>query len=61
LNRDEVQGNKYFSKGQHRGNIGEGQLHLNRENIAEFKQYEVQSTDIKPSVISAYKRLRKLT
>ena len=59
LNRDEVQGNKYFSKGQHRGNIGEGQLHLNRENIAEFKQYEVQSTSIKKAVINAYKRQKK--
>jgi hypothetical protein len=59
LNRDEVQGNKYFSQGQHRGNIGEGQLHLNRENITEFKQYEVQSTSIKKAVINAYKRQKK--
>jgi hypothetical protein len=60
LNRDEVEGNKYFSKGQHSGNIGEGQLHLNKDNIGEFEQYEVQSTHIKKAIISAYKRLRKL-
>ena len=53
LASDEVQKNKYFSKGQHRGNIGEGQLHLNRENISDFKNYEVQSTAIKNAVICA--------
>lgn len=61
LNRDEVQGNKYFSKGQHRGNIGEGQLHLNRDNMAEFKKYEVVSTQIKNATIQAYKRETKST
>ena len=60
LSRDEVESNKYFSKGQHRGNIGEGQLHLTNENISEFKQYEVQSTAIKDSVVNAYKRLMRL-
>lgn len=59
LSCNEVESNKYFSKGQHRGNVGEGQLHLNRENIAEFKQYEVQSTSIKKAVINAYKRQKK--
>lgn len=60
LSRDEVQNNKYFSKGQHRGNIGEGQLHLNRDNISEFQQYEVKPPDIKDAVIRAYKRQYKL-
>lgn len=49
LNRDEVQKNKYFSKGQHRGYVGEGQLHLNHDNISEFKQFEVKPPDIKKS------------
>lgn len=61
LSRSEVKNNKYFSKGQHRGNIGEGQLHLNRNNIAEFKKYEVISTQIKDAIIQAYKRETKLT
>jgi hypothetical protein len=61
LNRDEVEGNKYFSKGQHRGNIGEGQLHLTDRNIHDFKQYEVESTAIKQAIIGAYKRLHNLT
>ncbi len=60
LSSDEVQNNRYFSKGQHRGNIGEGQLHLNRENISEFKKYEVKSTEIKEAVIEVYKRQKKI-
>ena len=35
----ELKGNPYYSKGQHRGNVGEGQLHLRHENIDEFKNY----------------------
>ncbi|MFH1881300.1 MAG: hypothetical protein ABIL62_01145 [Planctomycetota bacterium] len=61
LTRDEIQNNKYFSKGQHRGNIGEGQLHLKDDNISEFKQYEILPTDIKEAVIRAYKRQNKIT
>jgi len=60
LSSNEVQNNRYFSKGQHRGNIGEGQLHLNRDNISEFQQYEVRSPDIKGALIRAYKRQHKL-
>jgi len=60
LTSDEVQNNKYFSRGQHRGNVGEGQLHLNRKNISAFNQYEVKSTRIKESVIEAYKRQKKI-
>jgi len=56
LTSDEVRSNKYFSKGQHRGNVGEGQLHLTNENISGFKKCEVNSTDIKNAVVNAYKR-----
>lgn len=56
----EVQNNKYFSKGQHRGNVGEGQLHMNRENITEFRQYEIKSTDLRNAVIKAYKRQKEM-
>lgn len=58
LNAKEVKQNKYFSKGQHRGNIGEGQLHLNQDNIFKFTKYETRSTEIKSAIIEAYKRLR---
>jgi hypothetical protein len=60
LSRSDVENNRYFSRGQHRGNVGEGQLHLNRENIAEFDRYEVKSTDIKKSIIEAYRRQHKI-
>lgn len=60
LSRDEVQNNKYFSKGQHRGNIGEGQLHLTRDNVSEFQKCEVKPPVIKDAVIRAYKRQYKL-
>lgn len=59
LNSKEIQTNKYFSKGQHRGNIGEGQLHINRENISDFERYEVKSTEIKKAVIRAYMRMKR--
>ncbi|HAX61858.1 MAG TPA: hypothetical protein DCX95_04800 [Elusimicrobia bacterium] len=60
LSSDEVKRNKYFSKGQHRGNVGEGQLHLNQDNISDFVKYEVKSTEIKNAVMEAYKRQKKI-
>ena len=56
LSSDEVKNNKYYSKGQHRGNNGEGQLHIKEDNINEFKKYEVKSNKLKEAVIDAYKR-----
>ena len=52
----EVASNKYYSKGQHRGNEGEGQLHFNRENINSFKKYEAKPKDLLEKIIKAYKR-----
>ena len=52
----EVAKNKYYSKGQHRGNTGEGQLHLKHDNIKEFRKYEVQPKDLLNKIIKAYKR-----
>ncbi|MBN2139274.1 MAG: hypothetical protein JW720_15840 [Sedimentisphaerales bacterium] len=52
----EVEGNRYYSKGQHRGNVGEGQLHLRHDNIDEFKQYEVQGRDLLNAIRNAYER-----
>lgn len=58
----EVENNSYYSKDQHRGNVGEGQLHLNQENIQNFDKYVVGSTHLEKAIIAAYKkemRLRK--
>lgn len=55
----EVKNSRYFSKGQHRGNVGEGQLHLKRDNISNFEEYEVRSTTIKEATLAAYIRKKK--
>ena len=52
----EVEKNKYYSKGQHRGNVGEGQLHLNQDNLKDFRKYEVQPKDLLDKIIRAYKK-----
>jgi len=56
LSSDEVKNNKYYSKGQHRGNTGEGQLHLKDDNIKEFDKYEIKSNELKDAIIKAYYR-----
>lgn len=52
----EVKSNRYYSRKQHRGNIGEGQLHIKNNNINEFVQYECTPKEIKQAVIDAYER-----
>ncbi len=56
LSSDEVKSNKYYSKGQHRGNVGEGQLHLKEDNIKDFQIYEVKPNELKEAIIRAYER-----
>lgn len=51
LSSDEVKNNKYYSKGQHRGNVGEGQLWLKETNIDDFKEYEVTVRGILNAII----------
>jgi hypothetical protein len=58
LSSQEVESNKYYSGGQHRGNVGEGQLHLRHDNIDEFKVYEVKSNELKEKIIEANERQR---
>ncbi len=50
----EVENNKHYSRDQHRGNTGEGQLHLNRDNIKKFKKYETQPKELLEKIIKAY-------
>jgi hypothetical protein len=56
LSSNEVLNNKYYSKGQHRGNTGEGQLHLKEDNIKEFQVYEAKPNELKEAIIRAYER-----
>jgi hypothetical protein len=60
LSSDEVKNNKYYSKGQHRGNVGEGQLHIKDDNIKEFAPYEVKSNKLEDAIIRAFKKQSKL-
>lgn len=55
----ELAANRYYSAGQHRGNTGEGQLHLKHDNIGEFARCEVQSDQIGKAIRSAYERQKK--
>lgn len=56
LSSDEVANNKYYSPGQHRGNVGEGQLWLKETNIDEFDEYEVGVRDILAKIVEKAKK-----
>lgn len=56
LSSKEVEKNKYYSKGQHRGNIGEGQLHLKHDNIKEFQKFETQPKELLQAIVEAFTR-----
>jgi hypothetical protein len=52
----DVENNRYYSKGQHRGNVGEGQLHLTRENIRDFDRYLVAPHALEIAIKRAFKK-----
>jgi hypothetical protein len=56
LSSDEVAGNKYYSTGQHRGNTGEGQIHVKDDNVNEFTQYESAPRSLLDKIRLAYER-----
>ncbi|MEQ1590552.1 MAG: hypothetical protein ABL902_09395 [Gallionella sp.] len=56
LASDEVAGNKYYSAGQHRGNTGEGQIHVKDDNVNEFTQYESAPRSLLDKIRQAYER-----
>ncbi|MEQ8208278.1 MAG: hypothetical protein RH917_00480 [Lacipirellulaceae bacterium] len=55
----EVENNKHYSKGQHRGNVGEGQLHIRPDNIRDFDSYEIQSNCLRQAIVDANDREHK--
>lgn len=60
LNSDEVINNDFFSKGQHRGNIGnEGQLHIKHDNIHYFDKYKLTDNNIEKAIQDAFERTLK--
>lgn len=56
LSSHEVETNPYYSQGQHRGNVGEGQLHVKQHNIHEFEKYEVKPNKLEEAIRAAYER-----
>ena len=54
----EVENNPHYSKGQHRGNVGERQLHLRQDNIRDFDKFQVKSDNLRQAIIDAYDRER---
>ena len=56
LSSREVESHARYSKGQHRGNVGEGQLHLRNDNIHEFVSFEVKPNELKAALIEAHRR-----
>lgn len=56
LSSREVETNSYYSRGQHRGNIGEGQLHVRHDNIRNFTGYEVKPNKLEEAIRCAYDR-----
>ena len=56
LSSHELQHHPDYSGGQHRGNTGEGQLHVRQDNIKDFIQFEVASNAIADGVRAAYER-----
>ena len=58
LSSSEVENNPYFSVGQHRGNVGEGQLHVRQDNIGDFADFECFPNVIEDAIRAAYRRQR---
>ena len=52
----EVGSHQRFSDKQHRGNVGEGQLHVEQDNIREFEKYEVKPNKLEEAIRAAYDR-----
>lgn len=56
LSSQELEAHRDYSTRQHRGNSGEGQLHLNHENVHDFDEYEFSSGEILRAIRAAHLR-----
>ena len=52
----EIESNRHYSRGQHRGNVGEGQLHVTHDNINNFKEFEMPPNRLAEAIRAAYQR-----
>jgi hypothetical protein len=56
LSSHELETHRDYSTGQHRGNTGEGQLHVRQDNLRDFDGYEVPSNELGKAIRDAYAR-----
>ena len=56
LAASELEDQRRFSDKQHRGNVGEGQLHVKQDNIHEFEKYQVNPNNLEEAIRTAYDR-----
>jgi len=56
LSSHEIENHADYSTGQHRGNTGEGQLHVRQDNIRDFDGYEAPSNELGKAIRDAYAR-----
>lgn len=56
LSSHELQSHPDYSIGQHRGNTGEGQLHVRQDNINDFAPFEAPSNKLGDAIRNAYAR-----
>lgn len=60
LSSDEVANDQYFSTGQHRGNVGEGQLWVKDTNMEHFKQYEAKVPELLVKIKEKFRKQKGL-
>jgi hypothetical protein len=56
LSSHELQHHRDYSVGQHRGNVGEGQLHVRQDNIKDFEGFGAPSNRLAEAIRAAYQR-----
>ena len=56
LSSHELETHRDYSTGQHRGNTGEGQLHVRQDNLRDFDGYEAPSNALGNAIRDAYAR-----
>lgn len=60
LSSYEVEHNSNYKDKQHKGNVGEGQLHIKPQNIQEFQKFLVEPEKIEEAIRAAFIKERKL-
>jgi hypothetical protein len=56
LSSQELENNPLYSRRQHRGNEGEGQLHVTHQNIGKFDSFEVLPNQVAEAIRAAFQR-----